>query len=121
MRRGTQIKFNDGTELMTVRKLVTLLMQEDMDSYVAIDQNGYANKTILMTECFKAGDFYMKCKPRIQKEYFLDDELTEEQKRDMIKVLVIGAGISRDEIKSKGDAFHNVIQFKRKKKSNISN
>jgi len=100
MDKGVGTKFNDGTELLTVRKLIIYLMQEDMDSYVAIDQNGYANKTIIMTECYKSGDYYMKC--------------TEEQKRDMVKVLVIGAIISKDEIKGTGE-FSNIVHLKKRK------
>ena len=114
MDKGVGTKFNDGTELLTVRKLIIYLMQEDMDSYVAIDQNGYANKTIIMTECYKSGDYYMKCNPRIQKEYFLEEELTDEQKRDMVKVLVIGAIISKDEIKGTGE-FSNIVHLKKRK------
>ena len=77
------------SDLLTVRRFVQILQDEEMDSILAIESGG---KVTLMSEFpWKVGDFYISASPRRQDDFFMERELTENQKRDMVRTLVICA------------------------------
>jgi len=88
---------------LTVKELREQLAKEDQDAVVAIENNGYPHTTTQMsTEGWMAGTFFMKNDHRIQKDYLMEDEIPADQKAEYIKVLVLGALISKDEVKASG-------------------
>jgi len=91
-------RYNKYMQLLTVRELAKQLLDEDMDAVVAIENNGRTHATTLMSECWQSGTFWMKRTPRVQKEYLCEDEIPTGEKSDYIKVLVMSAIVSNDEI-----------------------
>jgi len=85
-------------KLLTVRELTKQLLDEDMDAVVAIGNNGRPHTTTLMSEYWQAGTFWMRRALRVQKEYLCEDEIPADEKADYIKVLVMGAIVSNDEM-----------------------
>ena len=84
---------------LTVKELIDELTKEDPNAVVAIENNGYPQTvTQLNDEGWFAGEFYMKKEPRMQDEYLMEDEIPADQKSNYIKVLVLGAIISTDEV-----------------------
>ena len=87
---------------LTVREFIEQLQQEDMDAIIAFENNGYPNTIVQIEDCWQAGTFYMKREPRIQKEYLIEDEIPADKKSDYVKVLVLGAIATQEEVLKSG-------------------
>ena len=75
---------------LTVKELITQLLDEDMDALVAFENFDGTGKTTLVAECWQSGTFYMKKEPQVQDEYLMEDEIPADQKDNYVKVLVLG-------------------------------
>ena len=74
-------------KLLRVRKLLTELLQQDMGAVVALES---ADGITLLTECeYLAQDVYVRKNPRRQSEYLLKSETTPQQRRGMVKAVVL--------------------------------
>ena len=85
---------------LTVKQLITTLLDEKMDATVAIENNGYPNTTtMVLAESYLQPNVFMKKSPRIQKEYLHKNEIKKSERDNYKEVLVLNAMISTDEAK----------------------
>ena len=75
---------------LTVKELIETLEQTDPNTVVAIE-NINNEVVLLANEGYLSGEYYMHPMPRIQKDYYLSDELSKEQRNKMIKTIVINS------------------------------
>ena len=90
-------------ENLTIGELIKHLQKEDQNAVIAIENNGYPYTTTIMSRCgWLAGDYYMLKEHRIQKEYFMKDEIPKGHESLYTKAVIINTMIDLDDVKKSG-------------------
>ena len=88
-------------EKLTVGAFIAALSEYDSDMPIAIESGGHAphGSTVFMsTVGFVSGDFLMFKSPRVQKEYYLEDDIPAAERHLYAKTLVINAMATEEDL-----------------------
>ena len=81
---------NEKQEFLTVREFAELLLEEDHDAYVAIARKETKKGDYrLLPKTGWMNDAFLELKGGRQEDYKLDDEIEEESKEKLVKVVIL--------------------------------